>query len=422
MRPWPLLFVTLLLTSSCGGFQLFTDLTKKSEREIASLSVQELLQEERETFAARVDEKLLSIHSYYVIAYRNMIQFDESINELKLSELYQSSPYLSLLAVQTQVHELESELSELNHEAKNKVLKERVKAFADRSFVARMSMMNLSESVGMNPSAPERNVSAKDIEAELKELETLKEFMIFDKNIDHLSHLMEMDIKSKARKFRPSESEMGNVIGSEFPAKVWALTFENGPTNKTSPLIIQNLKNKNMKATFFQVADKARKDSHVSKTIRDAGMEIGSHSQSHKELTKVGGITLDKEITLATQALEKDLKIDVKFFRLPFGSGVSVPHIRQAIAKNKLIHAFWNVDTLDWMAQTPAKIVERTKRLMQKTPRDAGVILFHDTHMRGVIASSEIMDHLKQNGRRSCTLGKIVKDMNEDSKTVCSTN
>jgi peptidoglycan/xylan/chitin deacetylase (PgdA/CDA1 family) len=106
----------------------------------------------------------------------------------------------------------------------------------------------------------------------------------------------------------------------------------------------------------------------------------------------------------------------MKFYRLPYGAGVSNPDIRSRIAKASMIHVFWSVDTLDWMAQAPSDIVARTKKQMAASPRDAGVILFHDIHERTVIASEEIMRHLKLENRRVCELEKIVEAINRGSE------
>jgi peptidoglycan/xylan/chitin deacetylase (PgdA/CDA1 family) len=416
------------VSSSCGGLKFLDEKGQKAEREIASIAVSQLLDEEDKSFSAEIDETLLSLHSYYVIGQMNLIKFDDSLQDSRLEDLYKERPYLNLLALKTQVDAIENELAQIvtsaknGHAGKHKILIERMMKFSKKSLIASLSMENLFEMMDVKVKVHSKDLTGQEIEKEYAQLSTLRDFQIFEKNVDHLSHMMEMDIKSSAKKFKPSLAENGNLSGQEFPAKVWVLTFDNGPDKVRSKLVLENLKARNLKATFFQIAQLANLHLSTSQAIRDAGMEIGSHSYSHKELTTVGGLTMEKEISLSTKSLEENLKIDVRFFRLPFGSGASTPVIREMIAKNNLIHAIWNIDTLDWMAQTPDKIIKRTKLLMKKTPRDGGVILFHDVHMRAVLASAEIMDHLKLDGRRACTLGKIVNDMNEGSKTVCSKN
>lgn len=416
--PFLALTMALFISTSCGGFKLFDMPGTSKERTIASMPAAQLLAEDADNFAAEIDEKLKSLNSYYVIAQKNLHSFDESISEKSLEELYESGPYLHLLAVKTQVEEIERSIEELylaskiSQQSKQQILESRIRIFASRGIIKNLSLNNLCHRLNIE-AAPLVDADMKSIESEYQELETTKEFQIYEKNIEHLSHLMEMKIKSSSKT---------NITGDEFPSKVWALTFDNGPDDKVTEKILKNLKAKNLKATFFQLSLKSHQNIAIAKNIRDAGMEIGSNSHSYKDLAKAGQITLEKEITDATAKLEMALKVDVKLFRLPFGSGVSIPSIRKTMAINKLINVNWNIDSLDWMAQSPDKIVKRTKRLMKKTSKDAGIILFHDIHDRSVEASAEIMDHLKRDGRRSCTVGKIVKEMNQGTDTVCLKN
>jgi len=427
LRMFKLLNLLILsFVASCGGHRPFTLASQDRDRVIASVVAEQLMVEEAKTFAIEIDERLLSLHSYYVIAQKHLYRFDESIQDKELEKLYQSRSYLSLITIRSQVEEIEKELISI-HEAstkdkeKQKILIERIKEFSEKSVLSRLSMENLNDRLGkMEPT--HIDVSLNVIEAEYKKLEATKEFQIYEKNIEHLSHLLEMSIRSDSESFGPSVNKNGNITGEEFPSKVWSLTFNNGPDSYTTEKIMDHLLAKNIKATFFQLNSKLKKNQATSLKLRDAGMELASNSHSLQDLTKVGSLTLEKEITVATKEMESNLKIDVKFFRLPYGSGATVPNIRQKISQNDLIHVFWNVDTLDWMAQTPDRIIKRTKSLMKKTSNDSGIILFHDIHHRSIKASVGIMDHLNSDARRSCTLGQIVKDMNEGAQTVCSKN
>lgn len=411
----------LLFTSSCGGFFKNSTVDQEKERQIASLAVERLMREEAKTFESEMEYKLISLHSYYVITQRLLNQFESIMSDTKLEALYQNQHYLSLLAVRSQIDEIEKEFVEiestLQNPKKELLLKKRIEAFSRLGPVHHASMDNLAHLMKIKLSdsvLPNKNL----IDSEYAELEKTKEFQVYEKNIDHLSHMMEMDLEKKATKFVPSENQNGTLSGQEFPAKVWSLTFSNGPHETGTPAVLQNLLNKNLKATFFQEASRSKANRTFAMQLVQNGMEVGA--QGNKDLSKVGLMTLEKEITIATESMEKSLKLDIKFYRLPYGSGIEVPEVRGLIAKNKLIHVFWNIDSLDWIPQTADRIVKRTKDLMKKTARDSGIILFHDVHPRSVRASEEIMAHLKLDARRVCPLGKIVEEMNRGEKSVCS--
>jgi peptidoglycan-N-acetylglucosamine deacetylase len=230
----------------------------------------------------------------------------------------------------------------------------------------------------------------------LKGLESSKEFSVYEKNIEHLSHMLDIKYEGEAKKFYPTNGKQGNIFGNEFPAKVWSLTFDDGPGKSTTARILKALTDRDLKATFFQLTKKVHDLPEMAHELRKAGMEMASHSYTHPQLTKVGALALEKEITQAVSELRSFHGTEIKFYRLPYGAGVHTKHIRDKITENKLIHVFWNIDTLDWMPQEPSKIVERTLSLMKRTPKDAGVLLFHDIHERTARAMPEIMDYLKK--------------------------
>lgn len=427
-----LLLAPMFILSSCGAYKWWSENSVNNSRQVASLSVQQLMMEKKSNFNESIDEKLQSLHSYYVIGQKNLLQFDAQLESADVEAIYDSPAYLNLLAVRTQTEEIEHELVDLwqaiqkdKSKAELKLsLQLRIANFSKQSKIASLSMENLSYQLGLKNTASQGqkikdSLSPSDVESEYKAMEPLREFMVYEKNIEHLSHMMDIKANGLGKKFYPSTSRPGNITGNEFPAKVWSLTFDDGPGKATSSIIVKNLKERNLKATFFQLTQKAKALPQEAKEIKDAGMEIASHSYTHQQLTKVGALTLEKEITQAYKDLEVAHDVKVKFFRLPYGAGVGASHIREKIADNGLIHVFWNIDTLDWMAQDPQKIVERTITLMKKTKKDAGVILFHDIHRRTAEATPAVMDYLKKDQRRVCTLDEIVTQMNEGVEKVC---
>lgn len=434
MNKYLMLSATFLL-ASCGFTKWWGEKPEKN-RELASLSVKSMTKEESVTFADDIDSKLSSLHVYYMLGQKNLATFDSQIEETPIEDMYQTEAYLKLIAIRTQAEEIEHEIVEAYEDLSAKktksanfklmVMQQRIMSFAAGSPAAQSSMDNLTHQLGMGTSQPKSQKGALQgaikpisFQKELNKLQELPEFSIYEKNIEHLAFMMKVNTEANDKRFYPSQTKAGAITGNEFPAKVWSLTFDDGPNTTSSATILKNLKEKNLKATFFQLTNMVNANPTISKQIRDAGMEIASHSYTHKQLTKVGAQTLDHEITGAIRDLKKVQGTEIRFFRLPYGAGVSTSSIRQKIAANNTIHVFWNVDTLDWMSQTPDKIVERTLSLMKKTKSDAGVLLFHDIHNRTAQATPAIMDYLKKDGRRVCTLAEIVDQMNEGAETVC---
>ncbi len=420
--------MTALLMASCGIFKWpGHDASDSRSRQLASLGAQLLVADEA-GLNERLTERLKALHCYYLIGHRLLAELDSHINELSLTELYQSESYRGLMAVRSQVDEIERELQELlldlsktkSHAQLAFEMRSQIHQFSKRTVLRAQALENLRARLQINMSANDLMEAKKtDLATELAELSSTREFMVFEQNIQHLSHMLDINVTEKDKKFFPSSGKQGNISGLEFPDKVWSLTFNDGPHEAISPIILKALTQRGMKATFFQITQNAKSLPQIAQAFRDAGMEIGSHSYDHSELTKVGALTLEKEIVQAVSELQDTNKREVKFFRLPYGAGVNSRHVREKIAENNLIHVFWSIDTLDWMPQDPSKIVQRTLAIMQKSKKDAGVILFHDVHLRSAVAAPEIMDHLKKDGRRVCTLDEIVSQMNANAEKVC---
>lgn len=214
-------------------------------------------------------------------------------------------------------------------------------------------------------------------------------------------------------KIFPSTTAAGNIVGGEFPAKHWALTFDDGPSKVHTPQVLKNLLDAGIPATFFTIASVLQANPTEGLRTIEAGMEAANHSMSHKNLPQVSDATLQVEITEALLLQERILGRRAEFFRLPYGAGVNSARIRSLIAEQNLIHVFWNVDTLDWKDKNPASIVSRALSQMRNQGR--GVILFHDIHDQSVVASKQIMQELANpdNQWKAGTMSQWVDLVNE---------
>lgn len=213
----------------------------------------------------------------------------------------------------------------------------------------------------------------------------------------------------------PSAGENGNISGRSFPTNTWSLTYDDGPSSKTSGTILEHLKAKGIRATFFMLGKQAEALPTLAKTIANApGQDVASHSYDHAQLTKVGPAALEHQIGGSKKILESKLGKPIKLFRLPYGAGVGVASIRAKIAAHNMIHVFWNVDTLDWQDKNPQSIYERAVRQMKAMKRNNGIVLFHDIHSQSVIASAKLMDYFNTNKAiKVCTIQEVVDQINQ---------
>lgn len=217
-------------------------------------------------------------------------------------------------------------------------------------------------------------------------------------------------------RIRPGAGPEGTVNGSQFPLGTWALTFDDGPHITRTKEIFENLKALKKKATFFWLVECLETVPGIAIEGISLGYSVNNHSWTHLNLDKATAEVNKKEIVQSTERDEEYFNQKPRFFRLPYGAGVSNKAVRQLIADQGMIHVLWNVDSLDWQDKDPTVILERTKKLMALEKR--GIILFHDIHAQSVEASKQLLKYSATlegtaQAHKWVTLPEIVDQLNK---------
>lgn len=98
-----------------------------------------------------------------------------------------------------------------------------------------------------------------------------------------------------------------------------AITFDDGPDPKTTPLLLDLLKKKSVRAAFFVVGEKAKRYPEIIRRIIKEGHEVGNHTNSHDVFLALRSRKrLREQITKCSDVLE-ELNIRPLAFRPPVG-------------------------------------------------------------------------------------------------------
>ena len=195
------------------------------------------------------------------------------------------------------------------------------------------------------------------------------------------------------------------LVISEVPTtqKVISLTFDDGPHDKTTPDILAVLKSKNVKATFFIVGERTGKRPELVKQIALDGHEIGNHSYSHPNLTRLTAGKINEELAKSEELLH-NITPHPFLFRPPGGQ---YNNTVMQIAKEKgYLIILWSVDPEDWTHRSAGKITD----VVLKNIKPGGIILLHD----GIYPSSTpealgyIIDSLKDRGYEFVTVSSLL--------------
>lgn len=160
--------------------------------------------------------------------------------------------------------------------------------------------------------------------------------------------------------------------GDENSKKLY-LTFDDGPHPVYTPGLLDILKKRGVKATFFLLGKNAAAYPDIVKRIYKEGHTIGSHTENHSRLAWSSNERIINEIDRGGEIIQEITGEIPLFFRPPFASR---DHRVFRAARNRgLTLTMWSLDTYDWSNPGVEIILARINRHVQ--PGD--ILLFHDS-------------------------------------------
>ncbi|NLA27508.1 MAG: polysaccharide deacetylase family protein [Firmicutes bacterium] len=202
--------------------------------------------------------------------------------------------------------------------------------------------------------------------------------------------------------------------------KLVAITFDDGPDPRYTAPILDILKDKNVRATFFVVGTQAERHPELLHRCIEEGHEIGNHTYSHANLYRRNSQKIEKEISWNSAVIEKITGQAPQYFRPP--RGLYDERILATCNRLEQRLILWSVSGEDWMEPSARHIV---KQVSQKIHPGA-IILLHDgggfLHNYGgnrsntVNALGQIIDVLQQRGYRLVTISELLDSEMETSQ------
>jgi peptidoglycan/xylan/chitin deacetylase (PgdA/CDA1 family) len=176
-------------------------------------------------------------------------------------------------------------------------------------------------------------------------------------------------------------------------------TFDDGPWPDNTPKVLKALTDNCTKATFFEIGEHATWRPDLSKLLAAAGMTIGSHTWSHKDLAKN---PYAKDIEQAKQEIEMGVSgvhmaVDgpiAPFFRFP---DLQQPAELMTYLGTRNIATFsTDIDSFDFKIRKPEDVIKSVLSKLQKNGK--GMILMHDFQHATAEAMPELLHQLKLAG------------------------
>ena len=184
----------------------------------------------------------------------------------------------------------------------------------------------------------------------------------------------------------------------ELPPQV-AITFDDGPHKIYTPLLLDGLKEREVKATFFLIGENISGKEEIIRRMAEEGHLIGNHTYSHVKLTALPEEAACEEIRKTSERIFAITGKPVEYLRPPFGEWK-----KSLECGLNLFPVLWTVDTLDWTTENVSDVVRRGT----ETVKDGDVILLHDCYASSVKAALAIIDTLKSRGFQFVTVEELI--------------
>lgn len=198
------------------------------------------------------------------------------------------------------------------------------------------------------------------------------------------------------------------VLHASRDKKQVALSFDDGPDIKFTPMVLDVLDKHNVKATFFMMGARAKEHQDIVKRVNEAGHAIGNHTYWHPNLPKEELDRLDWEIKETEKVIEDIVGFNPRLFRSPYGALNEEMIEKLADMGNTIIG--WDVDSLDWKQPGPDIISDNV--LSNVSP--GSIILMHDggdwtMDLTGTAEGlDQIITKLKEDGIEFVTIPELI--------------
>jgi peptidoglycan/xylan/chitin deacetylase (PgdA/CDA1 family) len=161
-----------------------------------------------------------------------------------------------------------------------------------------------------------------------------------------------------------------------------ALTFDDGPHPRSTPLFLRELDNHGIRATFFLLGSELARCPQLGREIVAAGHEVALHGWYHRRLLWYTPMRTRDELTRGHDLIAEVTGTPPRWFRPPYGvltsSALRTAH---TLGMRTVLWTCWG---WDWSSKSTPDSVLRTVR---KSLSGGGTILLHDSDVAAAVGA-----------------------------------
>lgn len=179
-----------------------------------------------------------------------------------------------------------------------------------------------------------------------------------------------------------------------------ALTFDDGPYPKVTGHILDVLEKNGVCATFFVLGSRIEGHEDMLTRMDELGCEIGNHSFSHADLTRLSKADCQRELSDTDAEIRRVTGHEASVVRPPYGYYNKT--VMSAAGRPLIL---WTVDTNDWRGKAPGEIAD----YVIQQAKEGSVILMHDQQTQTADAMEMIIPTLIDEGFRFVTVSELIR-------------
>src|ERR1039458_7479258 len=177
------------------------------------------------------------------------------------------------------------------------------------------------------------------------------------------------------------------------------LTFDDGPWPGNTPAVLKALTDECLKATFFEIGKHAVWHPEITKQVLQAGMTVGTHTWSHKDLARNPYAKdieqAEQEIEMGVSAVHMAANAPIApFFRFP--DLQHTPQLMAYLGERNIAAFSTDIDSRDFKFHKPEQVIKSVLSQLEKHGK--GIILMHDFKQATAEAMPELLRQLKAGG------------------------
>ncbi|MEO8615792.1 MAG: polysaccharide deacetylase family protein [Luteolibacter sp.] len=182
-----------------------------------------------------------------------------------------------------------------------------------------------------------------------------------------------------------------------------AMTYDDGPHPQNTPRLLDMLRARNIKATFYVIGQSVNLYPQIVRRTVEEGHEIGNHSNTHRLLSKLSDSEISADLGRCEDAIVRAAGVKPRTMRPPYGGLLQ--------KQREMVHAqfgypiiLWSVDPLDWKRPGPSVVSSR----ILAGASAGGIVLSHDLHGQTVDSMPATLDALLRRGYKFVTVSQLL--------------